>query len=150
MNAWLLTWEGTDLRITQDRMLIAILSSRRSFSSVEYLADVLYLRNYGTGHDMRYLANRKKQKFYACTRTANGGFVVGNNPFVYGRQVSELKVIIDKTTNMETVSWKEPASYRQVPEQNYAIEMVDGGEYRSLVRSATVTIANDLGCHVDA
>jgi hypothetical protein len=145
MNAWLLTWEGTDSAITDGRKLIAILSGRRASSFVQDVAEVHYLRNYGTAHDMTYLANRKKEKFYGRTKTWNGGFLIGNNPFVYGRQVSELKIQRDTNSNTEKVSWKEPPSYRQVPERNYAVERVDPGEYRSLVRSATATVANDLG-----
>ncbi len=144
MNAWLFTWEGTDPDITPDRKLIAILSGHRPSSFVEDIAEVLYLRNYGTADDMRYLANRKKQKFYGCMHTGNGGFSIGNNPFVYARKVSDLKVTIDKNSNTETISWKELPSYRQVPEKNYAIEMTDPSEYRSLVRSATSMVANDL------
>jgi hypothetical protein len=145
MNAWLLTWEGTDPAITDGRKLIAILSGRRALSFVRDLAKVLYLRNYGAAYDMSYFANRKGETFYACTKTWNGGFTIGKNPWVYARQVSELMVQRDESANTETVSWKEPPSWRQVPERNYVLEQVDPGKQRFLVRSATATVANDLG-----
>ena len=143
MNAWLITWEGTDRGITPTTKLLAILSSRRKSSFIESLAEVFYLRNFGTADDMLYLANRKEKRFYACTKSPSGGFFVGNNPFVYARQVSELKITKDGSISSELVSWKEPPIYRQNEEKGYAIELVDPGAYQSLVRPATV-LANDL------
>jgi hypothetical protein len=49
MNAWLLTWEGTEgPALVADRKIVAILSARKSEGAVAELVRVLYCRTIGT------------------------------------------------------------------------------------------------------
>ena len=62
MDAWLITWEGTDRRINNKNKIVAIISGKRSTNFVEELIDFLYLRFTESAYGMAYFANRKRQR----------------------------------------------------------------------------------------
>ena len=65
MNAWLLTWEGTEpetILFDNDNKIVTILSGRMCSKSVELIVYVLYTRCLWTAGDISYFANRKKNE----------------------------------------------------------------------------------------
>ena len=113
MNAWLLTWEGTEPKtiFDNDNKIVTILSGRMSSKSVELLVYVLYTRCLWTAGDISYFANRRKERekhykpIYANHRR---GFCYGSNPWIYARQVTELVIEKNEEDGLEHISWKEP------------------------------------------
>ena len=145
MNAWLLTWEGTDQRIDDSNRIIAILSGRRSRSFVQDLAEVLYIRERYVVGDMAYLVNRKKERqalHASLLRPSHGGLYVGGNPCVYARKVSELRVKGNEQAATETITWREPTEYKE--NERHEIEVVDSGAVKTVIRSLNLCVARDL------
>jgi hypothetical protein len=58
MNAWLITWEGTQLYKGNLDKIVAILSSRKPQNRVLEFVELLYLRSTCSASDMAYFANR--------------------------------------------------------------------------------------------
>lgn len=114
MNAWLLTWEGTlGPAVEPDNKILAILSSRRSSSSVEDIVDTLYCRNVDSAHDMMLYANKRKQRVarYRAHGSMPSRFLYGRNPYIFARLVTDLKVSRDETKRRETIRWTDPAVF---------------------------------------
>ena len=117
MNAWLLTWEGTEAKSLwdDDNKIVTILSGRKSSKSVELIVDVLYTRCIWTASDLSYCANRRKEHKRIISR-ANGlysGILCGSNPYIYARQVTDLVVAKDEDQQLEHISWMEPPYWKQ-------------------------------------
>ena len=113
MNAWLLTWEGTEPKtiFDNDNKIVTILSGRTSSTLVEQIVYVLYTRCLWTAGDLSYFANRKKERekmykpVYANHRR---GFYYGSNPWIYARRVTDLVIEKDEEDEFEHISWNEP------------------------------------------
>lgn len=118
MNAWLLTWEGTEPKIIfdNDNKIVTILSGRTSATSVEFIVSVLYTRCLWTAGDIGHFANRRKERekhykpIYADHRR---GFYYGSNPWIYARKVTDFVVEKDEEEGLEHISWKEPPDLKQ-------------------------------------
>ena len=113
MNAWLLTWEGTEPKTLwdNDNKIVTILRGRMSFSDVEQIVYVLYSRCLWTASDLSYFANRRKEreKHYKPIYTNDGrGFYFGSNPGIYARRVTDLEITKDEENGLEHISWNEP------------------------------------------
>ena len=147
MNAWLITWEGTDPKITDENRIVAIISSRRSHSYIEDVVDLLYLRATSDASGMYYYANRKKERHNKnrAIFSKGGRIFYGSNPFLYGRTVSELNVIADEEKGVEIVRWVEPPYYKQNPEAGFAIELVEGEKQKEIIRPLHRTIGRSPG-----
>lgn len=111
MNAWLLTWEGTEPEtiFDNDNKIVTILSGRMSSKSVEQIVYVLYTRCLRTAGDLSYLANRRKERerLYIYSKHRRG-FLYGSNPWIYARRVTDLVIEKDENKQFEHISWKEP------------------------------------------
>ena len=113
MNAWLLTWEGTfGPAIEPDNKILAILSSRRSSSTVEDIVDTLYCRNVDSAYDMMLQANKRKQRVtqYRQLGSMPSRFFYGRNPCIFARLVTDLTVELDETKQKERIRWTDPAT----------------------------------------
>ncbi len=147
MRAWLITWEGTDWRIREENKIVAILSGNRSSKFVEDVIDLLYMRETHAAYGMAQFANRVNQR-RDKNRAAfsNGGRIVyGSDPFLYGRQVSELSVSRDEERSLEVVRWVEPGYYRSNSEANFVIEGVEPEKVQELSRPLYEPIGMQLG-----
>ena len=114
MNAWLLTWEGTEgPALLPDNKIVAILSGRLSAKSVELIVDVLYTRCVLTADELAYLAHKRKarEKQFKSPSTPLDRFIYGHNPWIYARQVTDLVVERDEDQHLEHVSWTEPPEW---------------------------------------
>jgi hypothetical protein len=115
MNAWLLTWEGTEgAALTADEKIIAILSWRRSDQSVSDLVQVLYSRTVDSAGDMAHFANKRRlrENQYLHSHHRPGRFFYGVNPCIFARQVINLSIERDEARGRETLRWGEPPTYR--------------------------------------
>lgn len=115
MNAWLLTWEGTEgPALIADEKIIAIVSSRRSAGTVTELVEILYCRTVDSATDMARMANKRRvrEQQYMHTNSVASRFFYGHNPCIFARQVLNLTVERDGTCGTEVVRWREPATYR--------------------------------------
>ena len=117
MNAWLLTWEGTEAKSLwdDDNKIVTILSGRKSSKSVELIVDVLYTRCIWTASDLSYCANRRKEheRIISCVNGLYSGILCGSNPYIYARQVPDLVVEKDEDQQLEHISWMEPPYWKQ-------------------------------------
>lgn len=110
MQAWLLTWEGTSARITAETKLIAIVSSRRSMSSIRDFVDILYSHTCDTAYLAARNANRRRERRTNLTLSGGIGerFFFGENPKIFARRVTELTIRRDDSAQVEIVSWMDP------------------------------------------
>ena len=112
MNAWLLTWEGTEPKAIFDdnNKIVTILSGRMSSKSVEQIVCVLYTRCLWTAGDIGYFANRRKEReklYKPVSVGCRGGFYYGSNLWIYARQVTDLVIKKNEEDGLEHISWKE-------------------------------------------
>lgn len=114
MNAWLLTWEGTNSRVILDNKILAIVSSRRSSSFILNLVDLLYCRSVDSVYYAARAANRKKQcrSELMTTFSTPDRIFYGRNPLIFARRVSNLKIVRNEAKGIETVSWTDPPYLR--------------------------------------
>ncbi len=114
MNAWLLTWEGVvdKVLLDDDNKIVTILPGRMAQKSVELIVDVLYTRCLWTANDLRYFANRKKEREeqFKAVYGLYPRIFYGNVPniFIYARQVTDLVVEKDEDQKQEHVRWTDP------------------------------------------
>lgn len=125
MNAWLLTWEGTEGPAVQpDRKLLAILSSRCSSSTIETLVDTLYCRSISSAYDMAAMANKRKlrtQQYKATFSTLNRIFY-GHNPCIFARRVCNLTIKRNEKMQTELIEWIDLAGYENAETGNSVLE----------------------------
>ena len=111
MNAWLLTWEGTEPKtiFDDDNKIVTILSGRMSSKSVELILDALYTRCLWTAGNLSYFANRRKEREKQFKKVYGHRIFYGDPPriFIYARQVTDLVVEKDEDQQSEHVRWTE-------------------------------------------
>lgn len=115
MNAWLLTWEGTEgFAMVPDRKVVAILSARKSERAVIELVRLLYCRTVESAGDMAKMANRQQlhDKRYRHIYSTGSRISYGGNPYIFARRVENLAIQRDESRGVEIVHWHQPATYR--------------------------------------
>ncbi len=115
MNAWLLTWEGTEGPArTPDKKVVAILSSRRSATLIADLVEVLYCRSVDSAYDMAFLANKRRvrERQYRHMYSTSSRLFYGRNPCIFARRVTNLTVERDNGHNTELLRWTELAIFQ--------------------------------------
>ena len=135
MKAWLITWEGTSKKITDENRIIAIISSRRSGSFIEDLVDTLYQMCSDTAYEMAFMSNRKKERYRSNHVVNAANICFGKNPFIYARKVRDLEIVKNKHDFTETVVWCEPAEYIRDPENIDDFKEVEPLKLKKLTRS---------------
>jgi hypothetical protein len=138
MDAWLLTWERVGRAVAPSRRIAAIIGRRRSARFVKDVAELLYLRGFGTVHDLAYYANRKKA--FPLIRTANGGMCLGHSPFLYVRPVTGLKVARNLHRLTEKVEWREQPDHPLAAKLGFAPDRGSGRKRESIARALSVAI----------
>jgi hypothetical protein len=116
MKAWLLTWKWYDSE--RSEKVVVIISSRRSEKYIREFVELLVMASEYNATDMAYFANKRRESQYQakCPLNINGvphgdRMICGNDPLLYARKVSSLKVKRDKKTGEEVLSWREPDDY---------------------------------------
>lgn len=136
MNAWLITWEGTQIYKCNLDKIAAVLSSRKSKNTVIEFVELLYLRSTCNAFDMARCANRRKDMPFRAHEIHStkgtlypGRLFCGSSDFMlYARQVTNLKIRVDKEQGKEILTWVEPPTYRLKDEQGHEIELASEGE----------------------
>ncbi len=151
MNAWLITWEGTNSSIADENRIVAILSSRKSVSKVADFVELLYLRSTSSAQEMACLANRPKKIPYKVAKVQlinniphGDRIICGHNPFLYARKVTNLQIKIDPKENIEILKWKEPSIFKWKEKSRLEIEVAKEGEIRELWKSLMNPLSNEL------
>lgn len=147
MNAWMITWERLDVRPVPYEKIAAILSGRRSERSVADFMELLYLRATGDASAMAYYANRPRKKT-GCAQypwSINGvpheRILCGNNPGLYGRRVTNLKISRDGAD--ELLKWQEPPTFRWKGASRTEIETAEAGDLKEWRRLANRPLSED-------
>jgi hypothetical protein len=112
LNAWLLTWEGTQgPALERDKKIVAIVDARKTDAFIAALVDVLYCRSVGSAYDMSFIANKRalRERQYKHFNTPPSRILFGRNPCIYARRVSALTVERNETQQTEHLRWTEPA-----------------------------------------
>lgn len=135
MNAWLLTWEWSSTKPVEK--IVAVLSSRRSDSSVAELIELLVLRSLYPARDVAYYANRKKAMVYKAQTPLNINGVphgerilCGHDPWLYGRKVRDLKIVVDASADEEVITWQEPNNFKWAEGSKSSIVVATEGELK--------------------
>lgn len=145
MNAWVITWEGTDRRITEDNKIVGVLSARNSGSDIEKLVDFIYHRTIFNVREMAYFANRRKARGARCKAlfSTRERIFYGSNPCLYARKVKELEVKPDESGNVEVVSWVEYAIVENNESTGYTFKETVPEKTVSISRPANLPLAID-------
>jgi hypothetical protein len=101
-RAWLVTWDGIS-GIPEDPV-VAILNYRVSPNSVRDFVELLYVTLSYTPREKLLYAKNPKDTPYPAAMTVFQKITCGHNPWLFARQVTELKVVDGKLT------WTEPAA----------------------------------------
>jgi hypothetical protein len=129
VNAWLLTWEGTTgPALVAEQKILAILSSRRSSSSVADLVDVLYTRCVDSASAMASRANKRKLRMQECLHLGSTSqrFFYGRNPCIFARVVTNIVVVRGEREDTELVRWSEIPVFGNAPSGSGIIEVEPG------------------------
>jgi hypothetical protein len=136
MNAWLLTWEVNTAKVKEK--IVAVLSSRKSDRAIAELMELLVLRANSTARDVAYYSNRKRELVYKAqtplgiNRVPHGERILcGHDPWLYGRKVTEFKVMVDESSDEEVITWREPNDFRWTDSGERDIEIAKQGECKS-------------------
>jgi hypothetical protein len=101
-RAWLVTWDGST-GVPEDPV-VAVLNSRMSPRSVKEFVELLYATLRYSSRDKVLYATTPKDNPHPATMTAFQKITCGDNPWLYARRVSNLKITDDNLT------WTEPLS----------------------------------------
>jgi hypothetical protein len=101
-RAWLVTWDG-NIGVPEDPVL-AVLNSGMSPHAVKEFVELLYATLNYSSRDKLLYATTPKDNPYAATMNVFEKINCGDNPWLYARLVSNLKVTAGKLT------WTEPLS----------------------------------------
>ena len=150
MNAWLITWEGTELHKNELDKIAAILNSRKSEKSVMELIELLYLRSTCNASAMAHFVNcRKEIPFKAYKDLSSEGILYpercycGSGQFMlYARRVTNLKICLNKEKGKEVLTWVEPSTYH-LDQQRYNIEHVEKGKLGEWERDHLSPLSKD-------
>ncbi len=100
-SAWLVTWDGT-ISVPEDPV-VAVLNHHMSAPSVAEFVELLYTTLTYTSPEKVLYATTRKDNPYPATMSVFEKINCGDNPWLYGRLVSNLKVTDGKLT------WTEPS-----------------------------------------
>ena len=137
MKAWLLTWEGTSgPALAPERKIVAIISARRSSSTIEEIADLLYCRSVDSAYDAAFLANKRSLREYQYRHLYSNSARIfyGRNPCIYARLVSNFMVERDEARKVERVRWTEPP-YIRIERQGALPVEIEPESEQELVRA---------------
>ena len=144
MNAWLITWEGTDKKLNDSNKIVGVVSSRCSSKNIENLIDFLYQRTIFNVGEMTYFANRKsaRKKMNRSLLSTESRIFYGNNPYLFARLVENLSVVEKEYT--EIITWTEPALYGNDPDNNYQVTQLQPESKKSITRPKNMLLTMEL------
>lgn len=136
MNAWLLTWEGTKYPAdSEQHKIAAVLPGRMASNKVEIIADLLYTRCIWSVGDLVKNANKRKarQRQFRHSYSQPSRFFYGQNPCVFARVVTDIKVQRNEVELTELVTWTEP-SYSTVEQAGGLPVEIEPSKPKRLIR----------------
>jgi hypothetical protein len=148
MKAWLVTWEWmSDSAEVADR-IATILPPRMSPERVAEFIEFLYTRTTSNAAELAAIAKHPATNPYRAQMNVVGGvrhsdmLVCGAHPWLYARKVSELQVEMN-TEGFETVSWREPNTWRMKPDES-GLEVNSEGEPDRTTRRIQGPLSDEL------
>jgi len=111
-KAWLITWDGPDVREGEEDNVILILNYRLSPNRVREFVERFYaVKSYSITEKLACAKSQKNNPYPAQFERINGvqfigRIICGHNPFLYGRLVKNLHVEKDDSGN-EQLKWDE-------------------------------------------
>lgn len=117
-TAWLITWKWFGDHAAVEDDVVAIVSYRRSGSYIKDFMENLYIEKTSSfSEKLAYAKDRKAIPYPASYSTIKGvtwtgSISCGDNPFLFGRLVSNVRVEVQD--GQETLRWEErpvPALY---------------------------------------
>ena len=149
MKAWLITWEGISLKLCDENRIVAILSLRKSDDTIAKVMELLYQRANSTASRMAHVANLPRLVDKAKRREEINGvphddrITCGDNPWLYGRKVTNLKVVVLEDRGIENVTWKEPPTFQWQDQSKTRIKIKSKGKVKSLARPINRMLSSD-------
>lgn len=111
MKVWLVTWDGTDETAIANK-IAAILPARWPERRVADFVEFLYAAHTSTVGELARYAARPTSNPYRAQIERQSHIHCGHNPHLSARLFSDLEVIDDTDTGIETITWLEPPSLR--------------------------------------
>jgi len=110
MKAWLITWENAGEHAKVLDKIAGLLNPRWPATRVAHVVEFLYAR---ARYNIQEMAHQYAK--FGCSRPYKaeiGPWEIvscGHDPYLEARKVTNLEVVVDPATEMETISWTEPA-----------------------------------------
>lgn len=144
-NMWLITWEGTTNKITDENKIAGVLAARYSDAYIEKLVDFLYQRSVFSIQNMAYYANKRKdrEREFKVLGTYPGHIIWGKNPFLFARRVKEFRVKCEDKNDQEIISWVEHAVIGNDKENNFRLKEFEPERGKIIIRKRHQTITNE-------
>lgn len=117
MKAWLLTWQWSTKPPEDTEHIVAIFPSRWGNANVKEMTEWLYALHTSSAIELAEYAKHPDSMPYRAEFDSFNGVPhsdqmhCGHQPWIYARYVSDLK-IGENDAGMETLSWRNPDSYR--------------------------------------
>jgi hypothetical protein len=130
MKAWLVTWEWMAKHAEVIDMIAAVVNPRKPQRYVAEIVEHIYSHhNYHPSELFDVIKSPKSNPYRATTGDIINGvphgerIMCGDHPWLYARKVSNLRIIVDKESGFEVISWKEPANFKWKNKDKLEVEV---------------------------
>jgi hypothetical protein len=135
---WLVTWEWRDDSKKVPDPLIAVFSTRKSADQITEYVERHYAMSSCTAREFIRYVNRpfcKASTSEKINDVPHGERIrCGNNPWIYARIVTDLKIEWSPDQNLEILTWQEPPIFRWKDKYRGETELSEEGRVNSLQR----------------
>ena len=118
-----------------------VLDPRLTEPSVARIVELLYAHTTSGFEALASYVKRPSRIPYRAERHQSSQIECGHNPWLHAEKVSELKVVKDPVTGIETITWLSQPLFKRV---DGVTRMVRGGIYREFTRFITGPPSHEL------
>ena len=112
MKGWLVTWEWTGSRPSNEEPIAAVLPPNMTAARVAQFVERLYALHTSTVRELAGYAKQPQSNPYKGDVSDGSSRVTcGHNPYLFARKVRDLTVSQDTKSLTETVSWIDEPSF---------------------------------------
>lgn len=107
-SAWVVTWEwsGDHARVDEEKRVVTVLNYRWTGEKVRDLVEQLYIALDYSPWDKASVAQNKRSNPYPAELGALGEVHCGHNPWLRGRKVRNIQVVVNDDGTYQT-RWEE-------------------------------------------
>lgn len=105
MKAWIITWEWVGNSAAIVDRVVGILDSRKSVKHVAEIVEFIYAQWNSNLTELSDYARKRNHNPYQAEIDFNSCIHCGGHPMLSAKIVSNLKIVTDPNTSIETISW---------------------------------------------